>query len=249
MKNLNELVVTYKKTKDQKILEQILKSLNKLLHEKAKYIYYKQKFPLSYLNQCQYCKKCEFNHALSHRLAELKRREHCDECKYCTCIKGVFNLHNNNCCSLEDVEQDLILFVLTLIEKFDSSQDFNKYFINSVWHWMPDWVTSDYIKTLSHANIYSDENADHETTEIHLEDKNTELPFAAEEKKEQFTLTVKEILSQCKDKIDKKIVKCFMENPEATQEEIATKINISKQAINIRIKTLRKLLKNFKNID
>ena len=44
MKNLNQLVVTYKQTKDKEILNQIFSLLNKTIHDKATYIFYRKKF-------------------------------------------------------------------------------------------------------------------------------------------------------------------------------------------------------------
>lgn len=41
---LNELVVIYKKEKDKKVLEQIFSILEKTIKDKAKYVFYKQKF-------------------------------------------------------------------------------------------------------------------------------------------------------------------------------------------------------------
>jgi predicted DNA-binding protein (UPF0251 family) len=44
MKNLNQLVINYKQTKDKEILNQIFSLLNKTIHDKATYLFYRRKF-------------------------------------------------------------------------------------------------------------------------------------------------------------------------------------------------------------
>jgi predicted XRE-type DNA-binding protein len=44
MKNLNQLVITYKQTKDKEILNQIFSLLNKTIHDKATYLFYRRKY-------------------------------------------------------------------------------------------------------------------------------------------------------------------------------------------------------------
>jgi len=223
-KKITNLVITYKQTKDKKILDEILEILNPIIQKKASYIYYKKWYPLNYFNKCKHCQHCKN-----------KNRTICKECKKCICSKGYFNLKKNNLFELSDVKNDLVLKVLELIKQFDVTRDFYTFFGAVLFDWRPSFITQDFIKSFSHQRIYNE--IENNEIECNLEDKK-ESPSTS-------SLTIEEIFKKCKTNIERQICKLSLDNPNITKEELAEKLGIYKMKVSRIMIGLRKRLKIF----
>lgn len=112
---LNELVLEYKTKKNSQTLNKIFLDLSKMIHNKAKFVFYQQKFSAK---------------------------------------KFVFKLVDTKKIELEDVEQELNLFILKLIDKCDINKPFDKYLYSSIWLWVPKFVNKDFINSLRNVPIF-----------------------------------------------------------------------------------------------
>jgi len=235
MKNLNNLVIQYKETKDKKILDEIFDNLKSLIEKKARFIFYRKKYPLNMYNKCHYCKECKNDKQLKDMIKEEERRRTCEECKECICNRGFFNLRENNLCTYEDVVQELNMEILKMINN-DSIKDFDAYLISALWHWHPPFLTLDFVESIKHRTMSKiDENEEEE--EVDITDEKVLKPDT--------NFNLENIFGVCVTENEKKICEMYLENPQITQEEIAEKLGTYKMDISRIINKLRKKLKKF----
>lgn len=134
---LQQLVIDYKTTKHQKLLEEIFLLLDKLLIKKAKYIFYKQKFFKNY------CVK---------RIYDEETKQYIDK-QFTECFK----LCDIGKVDYEDVLQELKIEVLRIIENYDIKKPFMTYLVSSIWKWRPDYIRNkQFVAELS--NVEENEN-------------------------------------------------------------------------------------------
>jgi len=141
MENLSELVREYRKTKDNKILENIWRLLEPIIKEKASYVYYQQTYPLNLYKPCKFCKNCKKVKGKS----LVDKTKICKECKDCKCIKGLFNLYEKKLCDYKDVESDVWLEIMRIIGNYDVTRDFNKYLFGNLWEYKPSFMTRGFV--------------------------------------------------------------------------------------------------------
>jgi RNA polymerase sigma factor (sigma-70 family) len=220
---ITDLAINYKQTKNQKILEKLLFTLEPLIQKKASYIYNRKWYPLNYFYKCKYCQHCKNTN-----------KKICKECNKCLCDKGYFNLKKNNLCEFDDVKNDLILKVLELIEQYDITKDFYSFFGGILFEWRPSFITQDFIKSISHAKIY--EEIEGEEIESNLEDKKENIIHT--------NLTLDAIFKECKTEREKKVINLFLNDKRMTQEKAGKILGVSHQAISLILNKLQKRLKN-----
>jgi RNA polymerase sigma factor (sigma-70 family) len=235
---INELIVNYKQTKNQKNLEEIFKLLQSTLKNKIKFVYFNKWYSFNIYIKCKYCQNCKHNKELQDRLKEMKRRELCEECNDCICSKGYFNLKKNNLCEYKDVEQDLNLEILKLIDSFDVEiGDFNSYLFSSLWDWRPSFITLDFVESINHNSLFKMDEAGEEQ-DLNVEDKKSQ-------EKIKSNLNIEDILNKCETVVEKNICELLLENPNLSQDDLAKKLGTYKMDISRIIKKLRKRLKIF----
>lgn len=223
MESLTNLVVEYQKEKNQITLLDIFKLLKNTVKEKTDFVYYKKFYPLNLYDNCKYCKTCEHNKELKDKIAEIKRREICENCQDCICEKGYFNLRKNNLCDYKDIEQELKLEILRLINNFDIKVgEFKNYLSASLWDWRPSFITSDYVNSLSFKKIYQETDTGEEL-EIKIVDK--------KEENQRSNLNLEDIIQKCKTDNERQIVKLLIQNPNLSQRDIAKKLKKNKDVI------------------
>jgi RNA polymerase sigma factor (sigma-70 family) len=231
MNNLTNLIIKYKETKSQSILNEIFNLLNSTIVSKSKYIYFVKWFPKNLYHPCKYCRNCS-------KLNNVPKNEHktiCEDCQVCRCEKGFFNLNKNNLCEYEDVYQDLNIKILQIINNFKPEEDFNKYPYSWLFDWRPSFITNDFIKSLSHEKIYKI-NEDESEEEIGIEDN--------QEKNIRENLKLEDILKYATTKRELDVINLFLNDNTMTQEKAGEIIGISHQAISLIFKKLQKKLKN-----
>lgn len=229
MDKLTKLVLDYQKTKSQTILKEILNILNPVIKKKANYIFYAKWYPLNLYHSCKYCRNCT-------KLKDIPKSEHsiiCEDCKECKCIKGFFNLNKNHLCEYEDVEQDLLLVILKMIDKFVPEKEFNNYLYTTLWEWMPTFFTKDFVKSLSNKSL----------TRIDIEGEETQIDIPEEKEESQFSL--EEILKVVTTKREKEIINLFLNDKKMTQDKAGEILGISQQAISLIFNKLQKKLKKY----
>lgn len=212
MKTITNLVIKYKKTKNQKFLKELLSILEPLIQKKASYIYNKKWYPMNYFHKCKYCQHCKN-----------KDREICKICKKCLCDKGYFNLRKNNLCEFNDVKNDLILKVLELIEQFNITKDFYTFLGVILFDWRPSFITQDFIKSLLHKKFYME--IEGEEIEVNTKDTKTK-PI-----KNNFVIDT--IFKICKTKREKDLINLFLNDKRMTQKKAGKLLGITQQAISL----------------
>lgn len=223
----NDLIIKYKSDHLESDLRLILKILNPVLKKKAEYIFFKKYYPKSLYHPCLACKLCEVD-------KKDMDNENCKDCDKCTCQHGFFNLRKLNACEYEDVYDDLILEVLRLIENYDISKDFDKYFYACIWNWMPSFLTKNFIQNIHLKSLYS-YNIDGEESEQDIIDEKTLRTN---------NFSIDEILEICKNPREKQIIHLILKTGKFNQAEIAKKLGISRQAVNKIVKKLKLKIKN-----
>jgi RNA polymerase sigma factor (sigma-70 family) len=231
MINLTNLVIQYKKTKNQAIIDKIYIELKTTIQQKARFIYYAKFYPLNLYHPCKYCRSCD-------KLNNVPKGEHsiiCKDCEVCRCIKGFFNLKKDNLCEFEDVENDIWLEVLRVIENFDITKDFNTYLFSCLWEFVPTFITKDYVKSLSNKSLTKTDDEGNEA-EIDIPDEQAETK-----------LSLEEILKECKSKREKELLNLFLNDKSMTQEKAGEILGISQQAISLIFNKLQEKLKKYLN--
>lgn len=223
MINLTNLVIEYKSTKNKIHLDKIYKELFLVIQQKAKYIYFVKWYPLNLYHPCKYCRNCI-------KLKNVPKEEHnliCKDCQECKCIKGFFNLHKNNLCEYEDVENDIWLEVLRIIDNFDITKDFNTYLFSCLWEFIPTFITQNFIKSMTNKSLVK---VDEDGNEIILDisDGNQKL-------------RINDFLNLCQNEKEKTIVQLLSKG--LTQKQIANKLKYSQQNISLIIKKLQEKIK------
>jgi RNA polymerase sigma factor (sigma-70 family) len=231
MDKLTKLVLDYQKTKSQIILKEILEMLNPVIKKKANYVFYVKWYPFNLYHPCKFCRTCT-------KLNNIPKTEHkilCEDCEECKCIKGFFNLNKNHLCEYEDVEQDLLLVILQMIDKFTPEKEFNNYLYTTLWEWMPTFFTKDFVKSLSNKSLTQEDEEGNET----------QIDISEENKERKLKPSIQEILKVCKTDIEKKVCELYLENPNLSQAKIAEKLGTYQRDISRIINKLRKRLKKF----
>jgi RNA polymerase sigma factor (sigma-70 family) len=229
MDKLTKLVLDYQKTKSQIILKEILEMLNPVIKKKANYVFYVKWYPFNLYHPCKFCRTCT-------KLNNIPKTEHkilCEDCEECKCIKGFFNLNKNHLCEYEDVEQDLLLVILQMIDKFTPEKEFNNYLYTTLWEWMPTFFTKDFVKSLSNKPLTQQDDEGNETQ--------IDLP----EKKEDTRLSIEEILKVAQTKREKEVINLFLKDKNMTQEKVGKILGISQQAISLIFKKLQTKLRKY----
>jgi RNA polymerase sigma factor (sigma-70 family) len=231
MDKLTTLVLDYQKNKSQITFKEILEMLNPVIKKKATYVFYGKWYPLNLYHPCKFCRNCE-------KLNNIPKSEHkiiCEDCDKCKCVKGWFNLNKNHLCEYEDVEQDLLLVILQMINKFTPEKEFNNYLYTTLWEWMPTFFTKDFVKSITNKSLTQEDEEGNET-QIDIPD------YSGETKSKP---SFQEILKVCKTDMEKKVCELYLENPKLSQEEIAEKLGTYQRDISRIINKLRKRLKKF----
>ena len=206
MENVTSLIIKYKENKSSKILDVIFKKLHLMLEKKIKFIYYKQYFPLSLYHKCSHCRNCEV--------------KDCRECNICTCIKGTFNLYEQNLCELDDVRHDLIIETMRMIENFDITKDFNTYFIATLWNFKPSFLTRDMVNTMVNKSLYSkNENGKEDDYIDKSHDKVSEFD-------------INSLLESLSNETERKIVHMLLHDNKIEKKIIAEKLGLSVRRVN-----------------
>jgi len=213
MDNVTSLVIKYKQTKSQVVLNEIFIKLEPMLEKKIKYVYYRKYYPLSMNNICKSCRACQ--------------DKKCRECHECTCIKGTFNLKEQNLCDLNDVRHDLILETMRIIEKFDITKDFNTYFIATLWNWTPSFLTRDMVNSITNKTLYTI-NEDEEKDE-----------YIDKTLKKVNDFDIDSLLGSLKNDMERKIVHILLKNNKISSSEIALQLGLTKRRIEQIIKKIK----------
>jgi len=232
MDKITTLILQYKKTKDQNILNEIFEILNPVIQKKAKYIYYGKWYPINLYHPCKFCRNCN-------KLNNIPKSEHkiiCQECQVCRCEKGFFNLNKNNLCEYKDIENDIWLEILRIIENFDIAKNFNTYLYSCLWEFIPTFITKNFIKSLSNQSL---SKVDQEGNESEME-----IP---DEPKQTNNFNLEHIYSVCKNETEQKIIKLLIAG--LKQIEIAKELCVSEQYISKIIIKLRKKITKLLNKD
>jgi RNA polymerase sigma factor (sigma-70 family) len=230
------LVKQYKQTSDKAILDKIFAELKLLIHKKAKYIFERKYFPIALYHLCKRCRKCTKGKELAD---EQKKKVCCEICDDCTCVKGYFNLRQDNLCEYQDVENDLWVEILRIIKDYDITKDFSTYLISSIYEWRPSFLTKDFVDSLRNTSLTR-------TNEEGLEE---EVDIADNDTKNQLLsrLTLREIASVIfklnRNEIEHKIVHMLFRDNSLTQTEIAEQLCVSQQYISEVIHLLQKKFK------
>lgn len=139
---LNELAIEYKKTNSKEILTLIFEKIMPKLKEKAKYVFYHQRFKAEEYSVNDYNKETE----------ELENKIKVSTFKLCETHKMDY----------KDVEQELYLLVLELLQNYDINLAFSKYLSSSVWNWRSECVRQyNFIKDLQTINDFEEQNITH----------------------------------------------------------------------------------------
>jgi RNA polymerase sigma factor (sigma-70 family) len=227
MNNLTNLVIQYKKLKNNHIFNLIYKELQSIIKQKAKFIYFGKWYPLNMYHPCKYCRKCN-------KLKNIPKSERniiCEECEKCTCIKGFFNLRKNNLCEYQDVENDLWTEVLRIIEDYDETKDFNTYLISSLWNFIPNFINKNFVTSILNKSLTQrNENGDDIQYDIPIEINN-------------LTLTLDEIIKVASTKREKAVLNLYLKDSTMTLDKAGTSLGISHQAISLILTKLQKKLK------
>jgi RNA polymerase sigma factor (sigma-70 family) len=228
MINLTQLVIEYKKTKDNNTFNLIYKGLQPIIKKKTDYIYKSKWYPFNMYHPCKFCRNCN-------KLNNVPRSEHsivCQECDKCTCIKGFFNLRKDNLCEYQDVENDLWTEVLRIIDDYDKTKDFNTYLVSSLWNFIPNFITKNFITSILNKSL----------TQQDEEEIESEIEILVEPKQNN-NINLEEILKKCKTENERKICELYLKNQKLTLEEIGQELGMTKQNISLIINRLRKRLK------
>jgi RNA polymerase sigma factor (sigma-70 family) len=229
MDKLTTLILEYQKAKSQTIFKEILTILNPVIKKKATYIFFAKWYPLNLYHPCKFCRVCT-------KLNNMPKNEHsliCKECEECKCEKGFFNLNKNHLCEYEDVEQDLLLIILQMIDKFIPEKEFNNYLYTTLWDWMPTFLTKDFVKSFSNKSL------------TQTDETGNEIQIDISEEIEESKLSLEEILKVAQTKQEKKLINLFLNDKKMTQEIAGEIIGISQQAISLILNKLRKKLKKY----
>jgi hypothetical protein len=232
MKNLNNLIIQYKQSKDKKILDNICAELKSTVKQKATFIYYKKFYPLNLHHLCKFCRECT-------ELNNVPKREHntiCKSCERCRCIKGFFNLKKDGLCEYQDVENDIWLEILREIENFNITKDFNTYLFSCLWDFIPSFITKNFVKSLLNKPLTKIDNEGNETER--------EIP-ADPEKPTELQVSAEEIMSICKDDFEKKILTIILKYKKINRSKIAKQLEVTPQYISLILRDLRKRAKKF----
>lgn len=219
MTKLENLIKQYKQKQNKKILSNIILLLQKVIKNKAKYIYYKKYYPLSLYHKCVSCRKCI-------------DKKNCANCEKCTCITGTFNLKSNNLCDYFDIENDLWIEILRIIDNYDIRRSFNTYLYATLWNWIPSFITKNFIKELLNKSL-TYKNMTEKAIIVKPNQIEKEDLFHIKEKAEKY-LTKKE----------KEVFYILLKDNRLKEIDIAKKLGITQQAISLRIKKIRSKLKN-----
>jgi hypothetical protein len=230
------LVKQYKQTQDKATLDKIFEELKTLIHKKAKYIFERKYFPIALYHLCKSCRKCEQGNDL---VEEQKKKIYCEVCDDCTCVRGYFNLRQDNLCEYQDVENDLWLEILRIIKDYDITKDFSTYLISSIYEWRPSFLTKDFVDSLRNTSL-TRTNEEGFEEEMDIADNDTQNQLFSR-------LTLREIASiTCKfshNKTEHKIIHMLFRDNSLTQAEIAEQLCVSQQYISEVIKTLQNKFK------
>jgi hypothetical protein len=235
---IKQLIKEYKKTKSDIIFNKIYKILLPVIKRKVTYIYYRKWYPYNLYNPCKECKICY----KSKKIPASEYNIICKECNKCTCNlleRGFFNLKENGLCRWEEVFNDLWMRIVRIIDNYDVTKDFDKYFVATLWEWRPSFLTKGFIKSImtNKPLIYLNNEGD-EKEEFGEEGELEKLNIQIQREKE-IQERIKQVFEVCKTEIEKKVCQIYLENSKITEEEIGEKLGVTKQNISLILKNLR----------
>jgi predicted XRE-type DNA-binding protein len=192
MNNLNQLVITYKQTKDNNLLNKILKTLMPLIIKKSTYLFYRKKY-----NQHD----------------------------------KIFYLYELGTITLEDIKQELSMFTIKTINKYEYKPKFNfiSYYLYCIWHWGKNLIKlCDEYKKVS----YNKENEQDYSSE------NSE-PFSLPDidiyNLERLKTTKQELI----------IMEMIKDNPKIKQSQMAERLGVTQSRVSQIVKKLRKKIRKY----
>jgi RNA polymerase sigma factor (sigma-70 family) len=214
MTTLTKLATEYKKTKSEKVLNDIFKFLSLALKNKAKYVFYKQKF----------IKNKYETEVFDKETLKFKKEERVSTFRLCDTKKV----------ELEDVEQELNLKVIELLDNYDNKLPFDNYLFGTLKYWRPDYIRKfNFIKDLDTINEsdYTDTKGNNNFVNLPAPDpEDTELPDLSE----MFgSLT----------KGEEKLLKLMIKFPYKNQQELADTVGVSQQRVCQILELLKKKYK------
>lgn len=199
MDKLDILAKEYKKTKSQKNLNELLLLLDKQLNDKAKYLFYQQKFKVN-----------------GQRIR----------------LKDTGKITPN------DLVQELRLTVLELLQKYNPNKPFSNYVFATLWNFVPEIIRKKSgrqdLRTINESEL----NNDDEEKPINLDD------FPAPEQKNDELINLSEKFKKLT-KIEKKLIKFILKNPNKNQTQMADSIGVTQQEVSQILIGLRKKYKIF----
>jgi RNA polymerase sigma factor (sigma-70 family) len=214
MDNLDQLVKEYKQTTDKNILNQIFKLLKPTVVDKARFIFYKQKF---------------IKDTKVMRLFDQEKKKFIN--KECNTY---FKLADVKLMEFEDVMQEINLLVLKLIDNYDTNLAFSHYLVSSLKNWRPPCIRDDIIK--HQLKNVSTTCVNEEGEETNLIDNIPVQPNVEEPNMEDLFVDLTET--------DKKIIKILNENPKANHTELAELLGLTDGRISQIITELKNKCKN-----
>jgi len=126
---LTSLAKEYKKTKSDKVLNDIFKELEEPLRKKANFVYYSQRFVKSKFSTN------DIN-------INTKKREFKNKVK-------TFKLKDVRGIEIEDIQQELYLQVLLLLKNYNTKSPFDNYLFGTLKKWRPSFLReNNFIKDL-----------------------------------------------------------------------------------------------------
>jgi RNA polymerase sigma factor (sigma-70 family) len=210
---IQALVIEYKKTKQQSLINEIFKLLNTLLVKKAKNIFYHQKFP---------------QHTYKKRILDNETGEYVEK-EFVEC----FRLCDIKKIDFEDVLQELRLEIFRIIENYDITRQFYTYLISSLWKWRPECIrTKQFAVELS--DIGSGEMEDDELNNFENIGEETEPIPEKQNMMKNFEALTKQ---------EKKLIKLKLSRPQLNQTQIAESLGVTQQRVSEILRNLRKKYK------
>ncbi len=132
---LQQLVEEYKKTNNQKLLNEIVVLLTPIIKDKARYIYNKKWIRID---------KKGIRESIDEYNSNIEDKK--DNPKY-------INLKQSGKTTLLDVEQELWLTLLRIIKNYDIKKPFYKYLTSSLWNWTPRSLISEIKNTVKESSL------------------------------------------------------------------------------------------------
>jgi hypothetical protein len=227
-KIVEDLIKQYKQSKDDRIFKKIYDILKPIIEKKAKYMYYEKWYPNNLYSECKFCLVCD---KLDNKTKKA-RKMICENCLICECSKGTFNLAKFGLCDLDEVIQDLWIWMTGVIESYQIGRKFEIYLRACLYAYTPSFLTAEFVKVLKHKSLtHITEDNDFDVVDENSIEENDNKQFC-----------IADIEAVCKTDIEKKVVELFLTNSDITLELVGKKLKRTKQAISLIFKKLQKRL-------